>query len=98
MVETFEARVGSRVRIQPDGCWYYGTGDPNTYGMISWNGGGGIAAHRWFYSMLVGKLLPGEVIHHKCQVPRCVNPDHLEALTPSEHMQLHAELRRQSAA
>lgn len=32
------------------------------------------------------KIAPGMHIDHKCRNPRCVNPAHLEPVTPSENM------------
>ncbi len=35
------------------------------------------------------KLTPNTVIHHTCGNPACVNVEHLEATTQSEHMRAH---------
>lgn len=34
-----------------------------------------------------------EVLHHRCEVKACCNPDHLERMPHGEHMRLHAQLR-----
>jgi hypothetical protein len=42
-------------------------------------------AHRLYYERSVGPIPEGYVIDHLCCIKPCVNPDHLEAVTPSEN-------------
>jgi len=60
------------------GCWIY-TGSINNkgYGTIL-----GKAAHRWFYAHYVGPIPEGYQIDHLCKTKACVNPKHLEPVTP----------------
>lgn len=46
-------------------------------------------AHRVAYEATHGAIPPGHVIHDTCDTKLCVNPDHLEAMTPRVHMLLH---------
>lgn len=43
-------------------------------------------AHRVSYELLVGPVMVGLEIDHLCRVRHCVNPAHLEAVTPYENM------------
>jgi HNH endonuclease len=36
-----------------------------------------------------GPIPDRHVVHHTCENPQCVNPDHLKALTRSEHMKAY---------
>jgi hypothetical protein len=36
-----------------------------------------------------GSIMPGMILHHKCQNRRCCNPDHLEMVIRKEHQALH---------
>ena len=47
--------------------------------------GVGYQAHRYYYSQAKGKIPDGYHVDHLCFVPSCVNPDHLEAVTPIEN-------------
>ena len=42
-------------------------------------------AHRYFYNLIIGPIPEGLQLHHLCRVKRCVNPNHLEPLTPAQH-------------
>jgi hypothetical protein len=42
-------------------------------------------AHRFAYESVHGPITPGLVIDHLCRVRLCVNPAHLEPVTPGEN-------------
>jgi len=63
-------------------CWIWkGALDKRGYGRISDDSGWYDMAHRWSYKHFKGQIPEGLVVHHKCVVPKCVNPDHLEVET-----------------
>ena len=81
--------------VQENGCWHFtGTiNQANNYGTCR-----GTGAHRYFYEQMVGPIPDGMHIDHMCHVPgecaggfsclhrRCVNPAHLEPVTPRENV------------
>lgn len=71
----------------------FGPGDDAHYGHTTIHGTQ-VRVHRWVYEILVGPIPGDHVLHHTCETKRCVNPAHLEPLTPSEHAAVHAALRR----
>lgn len=42
-------------------------------------------AHRVLYEIVVGNVAPGLVLDHLCRNRLCLNPDHLEEVTPLEN-------------
>lgn len=63
------------------GCWYWdGYVCEQGYGLHKGKG-----AHRLSYKAFKGSIPKGHHIDHLCKVRFCVNPDHLEAVTPSEN-------------
>jgi len=73
-----------------DTCWLW-TGDTwNGYGKINWLGVTRLV-HRVVYIFWNGPIC-GKHVHHICLVSNCVNPDHLQAVTRSEHLAIHARL------
>lgn len=68
--------------------WHGYVDAANGYGLL-YAGGREFKAHRALYMAYKGAIPRGHVLHHVCGEKLCVNPAHLEALTPSEHMRLH---------
>ncbi|NQW92538.1 MAG: HNH endonuclease [Polaromonas sp.] len=70
-------------------CWLWlGRLVGKGYGMIGLGGAGAkqVLSHRLSYQLHKGPIPDGMVIMHKCDNPRCVNPDHLEAGTQSQNI------------
>lgn len=57
----------------------------NGYGIIP-DGKGNKYAHRVAYEKKFGKLPYNYIIHHKCKNKKCINADHLEPCTQSDHI------------
>ena len=63
--------------------------DPRDYPRVGFHSLG-IACHRLVWWMLHGPIPDGWIVHHECRNKRCINPDHLAAMTPQDHVRLHA--------
>ena len=94
-------RFMRQVVKQATGChlWMGTSGTRDGYGtFIPASGHPKVAAHRWLYEVMVGPIPDGMQLDHfchsedagcpggpSCQHRRCVNPNHLEVVTPSEN-------------
>jgi HNH endonuclease len=61
----------------------------NIYGCFAWvrdNYRRVEQAHRIMFSIVHGPIPDGYVVMHKCDVPLCVNPDHLESGTQQQNI------------
>jgi hypothetical protein len=56
--------------------------------------GGNLLVHRAEYERANGPVPIGYHLHHLCETPRCVNPKHLIALSPGDHVRFHTWQRR----
>jgi hypothetical protein len=89
-----EEKFWSKVKKIPGGCWLWqgapnGKGNGKEYGRFSWDGKENALAHRVSYAIVYnkGKLPPKPVlICHTCDIPQCVNPDHLYTGTHKTNM------------
>lgn len=85
--DSFATRVFSKIDAASD-CWEWtGTLDDARYGVLGRGrrGAGNIAAHRAVYELLVGPIPDGMHLDHLCRNHACVNPDHVEVVTPEEN-------------
>lgn len=96
MAERPEDRIGRNVVITDHGCWAY-KGDLSKYHTAATNMGGlQELVHRYFHRVFKGPIPEGHHVHHTCQNPGCVNPDHLMAVSPEWHMRHHRHLEREA--
>jgi hypothetical protein len=79
----------AKVRVDQDGCWYWTAAmEHGGYGHFTYGSKAGgrrarqTGAHRYSYEMSHGPIPDGFEVDHLCKNPTCVNPAHLEAVTP----------------
>lgn len=70
-----EARFWSKIE-KTDSCWLWtGSKFPGGYGQFRYNGV--IYAHRFVFAQYVSNIPKGLCVCHTCDIPACVNPQHL---------------------
>lgn len=80
-----EVRFWAKVE-KTDSCWLWRAYTRNGYGVFHpTNYEKSEGAHRYAYQLLIGPIPEGLQIDHLCFVRNCVNPAHLEPVTPQEN-------------
>ena len=75
------------IEVQPNGCWLWKRGRTTAgYGVI-WPNSKPTYVHRFIYEAAYGPISDGLHIDHLCRTPSCINPGHLETVTPMVNIQ-----------
>lgn len=74
-------------------CWNWQANKSGGYGRFILSSRRSVAAHRFFYELLVGPIPEGLHLDHLCRNRACVNPAHLEPVTQAENNRRAGALR-----
>lgn len=86
-VDGLHPRIAKHIVPEPNsGCWLFTGTWQQGYGYYILKGIGRGSVHRYVYQQIKGPIPDGLHLDHKCRVPCCCNPDHLEPVTPKENV------------
>lgn len=85
-MKTTKERFEEKYIPEPNsGCWLWIGAMGNLYGVIVINGRN-IRAHRCSWTLYKSSIPEGMCVLHRCDIPTCVNPDHLFLGTHLDNM------------
>ena len=93
---TVQERFESKYIKDPSGCWLWQACVNNKgYGGFCLDGKWAMA-HRVSWETVNGKIENSLCVLHKCDIPRCINPDHLFLGSRSDNMKDAVKKKRQN--
>jgi hypothetical protein len=92
-LESFWKRVEKGADPYWDCSEWIPTRNKGRHGSCRWEGRQQ-GAHRVSWQIHVGPIPDGHEVHHLCLNPCCVNPVHLQVLSPADHRRCHPPLIR----
>lgn len=82
-----DQRFLKKVAKEEGGCWEWTAYiDHKGYGVFGIDSRTLVKAHRYSYELHAGPIPEGMQLDHLCRVRHCVNPAHLEPVTPRENV------------
>ena len=86
-LEELKKRFEGRISHHKNGCWIWaGSKDKVGYGYFSIKGKT-LKSHRVSYYIYKGEIPEKMMVCHSCDMPSCVNPEHLWIGTAKQNMQ-----------
>jgi hypothetical protein len=84
-------------KVTESGCWIWmGAVTGSGYGVCGSQKNKTRSAHRVSYEAFIGEIPKGMIIAHSCDIPLCVNPNHLWVATHKENSQDMVKKNRQA--
>lgn len=84
-------RIIARCRLTAGGCWQWqGAIDHNGYARVSYHGRNWHGAKLMVTQFALRIVPDGTDCHHRCDNPRCINPDHIETAAGDVHRSRHS--------
>lgn len=65
--------------------WQASSNRGSGYGQVRWKQRV-VSSHRLAYEAFVGEIPESSVVHHTCANKICINPKHLQLVTPQENL------------
>lgn len=79
-------RFRAKYTVSETGCWLW-TGSLNNMGYGQFRDSRRLyLSHRWSFAKANGPITAGMNVLHKCDVPACCNPEHLELGTQTKNI------------
>lgn len=85
MTGNFKEELFRTVDVAVDGCWIWSRASSAGYG-VTWFRGRPQFAHRVAWILTHGDIDAGLCVLHRCDTPKCINPDHLFLGTNEENV------------
>lgn len=70
-------RLMNSVEINSNSCWISSLNKGHKYARLRTADKKHVYAHRFMYEEKIGPIPPGLMVCHRCDTPKCVNPEHL---------------------